>query len=90
MSGDERATVGELAGRMQLAQSTITELVNRATREGLVTRATSATDHRVAYISLTPEGERRFNASFRGLAAERSALRKAIAALDDEPVSKTS
>ena len=80
--GDERATVGELAVRMQLAQSSITELVNRAAREGLVCRTASPTDQRVVFISLTPEGERRFNASFRGLASERKALHDAITALD--------
>ena len=80
--GDEQATVGELAVRMQLAQSSITELVNRAAKEGLVCRTASPTDQRVVFISLTPEGERRFNASFRGLAAERKALQDAIAALD--------
>ena len=33
-NGDERATVGELARRLHLAQSTVTELVNRVERSG--------------------------------------------------------
>jgi len=79
--GDERATVGELAERMQLAQSTVTELVNRAQRAGLVVRTGSSDDGRVAHIALTDEGERRFKESFQGLADERKALRETIARL---------
>jgi DNA-binding MarR family transcriptional regulator len=77
-SGDERATVGELAQRMHLAQSTVTELVNRVERAGLVRRTPSATDARVANIALTPQGEERFAATFSALAEERRALREAI------------
>jgi DNA-binding MarR family transcriptional regulator len=79
--GDERATVGELARRMQLAQSTVTELVNRAERAGLVYRTASMLDGRVAHIALTKEGEERFSIAFRVLADERRALRKAVAEL---------
>lgn len=77
--GDERATVGELAQRMQLAQSTVTELVNRAERTGLVRRTASTLDGRVAHIALTKEGEERFANAFRALADERRALREAVA-----------
>ena len=79
--GDERATVGELARRMQLAQSTVTELVNRVERAGLVRRTASTLDGRVAHIALTKEGEERFAIAFRALADERRALRKAVAQL---------
>jgi DNA-binding MarR family transcriptional regulator len=81
-SGDERATVGDLAQRMHLAQSTVTELVNRVERAGLVRRTPSATDARVANIALTPQGEERFAATFSALAEERRALREAIERLD--------
>ena len=79
--GAEQATVGELAKRMHLAQSSVTELVNRAQRAGLVRRTASALDGRVAHIVLTAEGEERFAASFRGLADERRALSRAVARL---------
>src|SRR5262245_41610409 len=79
--GAEQATVGELAKRMHLAQSTVTELVNRAERAGLVCRTASSLDGRVAHVALTPEGEQRFAASFRDLADERQALRQAVARL---------
>src|SRR5438034_2550240 len=72
--GSERSTVTELADRLQLAQSTVTELVSRAEEVGLVTRATSPVDGRVAHLRLTEEGERRLAKSFTSLAAERDAL----------------
>ena len=79
--GDEKASVGDLAKRMHLAQSTVTELVNRAERAGLVCRTASSLDGRVAHVELTQEGERRFAATFRDLADERQALRQAVATL---------
>jgi DNA-binding MarR family transcriptional regulator len=66
---------------MHLAQSTVTELVNRAERAGVVRRTASALDGRVAHIALTKEGEKRFTASFRALAQERRALSQAVARL---------
>lgn len=80
--GDESSTVGELAKAMHLGQSTITELVDRAELAGLVERRSSATDHRVAHIGLTKEGERRLAQSFRALADERRSLREAIERLE--------
>jgi len=81
-SGDERATVGELARRLHLAQSSVTELVNRVQSAGLVRRTPSTMDARVAHIALTPDGEERFAATFSALAEERRALRDAIEQLD--------
>jgi DNA-binding MarR family transcriptional regulator len=78
----EQATVTDLAQRMYLAQSSVTELVSRAEQAGLVVRRASQDDARVAYVRLTEEGERRLARSFRSLAAERSALRDAIAELE--------
>jgi DNA-binding MarR family transcriptional regulator len=79
----ERATVSELAERLLLAQSTVTELVARTEQAGLIRRERSADDRRVAYLRLTDEGERRFAEAFRSLAAERRALRQAISGLDE-------
>jgi DNA-binding MarR family transcriptional regulator len=79
--GDEEATVGELARRMELAQSTVTELVDRAVRAGLLSRRPSDSDARVGLLRLTPEGEIRLTESFRGLEQERKALQEAIAEL---------
>jgi DNA-binding MarR family transcriptional regulator len=54
-----RSTVTELAERMQLTQSTITELVTRAESADLVRREQSAEDARVFWLQLTPAGEER-------------------------------
>jgi DNA-binding MarR family transcriptional regulator len=80
--GSERATVTELADRLQLAQSSVTELVSRAEQAGLIERERSEVDARVAHLRLTDEGERRFALAFRSLAAERQHLRKMLAALE--------
>jgi DNA-binding MarR family transcriptional regulator len=79
----ERSTVTDLAERLRLAQSSVTELVDRAENAGLVRREASGKDARVAYLRLTSEGEKRFAQAFQSLAAERRALRAAIAGLED-------
>jgi DNA-binding MarR family transcriptional regulator len=80
--GSEQATVTELADRMKLAQSSVTELVQRAEEAGLIVREQAADDGRVAQISLTEEGERRFARAFTALDVERRRLQSAIAELD--------
>lgn len=80
--GSERATVTQLAGRLQLAQSTVTELVGRAEEAGLVRREPSGIDGRVAHLRLTEEGERRLGQAFTTLEAERESLREAVLSLD--------
>jgi DNA-binding MarR family transcriptional regulator len=81
--GRERSTVTELAERLHLAQSTVTELVARAEQAGLVRREASPDDGRVAHIALTAEGRARLTQAFRNLATERRALRDAIGRLRD-------
>src|ERR671939_747839 len=70
--GSERATVTELAERLQLAQSTVTELVGRAEEIGLIERERSSDDGRIAHLRLTPEGERRLAKSFTSNESERA------------------
>jgi DNA-binding MarR family transcriptional regulator len=72
--GSERSTVTELAERLQLAQSTVTELVRRAESAGLIRRQPSPRDGRVAYLSLTPEAERRLAGAVGDLGPERRRL----------------
>jgi len=74
----EESTVTELARRLQLAQSTVTELVSRAEESGLVERRQSGVDGRVAHLRLSREGERRLEASFTALETERKQLREAV------------
>ena len=83
VDGSEQSTVTELAERLQLAQSTVTELVRRAEETGLLAREQSQTDARVAHLRLTPEGARRLELAFTGLATERAQLREAFAHLDE-------
>jgi DNA-binding MarR family transcriptional regulator len=71
----ERSTVTELSKRMQLAQPTVTELVGRTVRAGLIRRTASAEDRRVVHLSLTAKGERSLVRSFTDLDAERRDLR---------------
>ena len=72
----------ELAERLQLAQSTVTELVGRAERVGLIERERSERDLRVAHLRLTAEGERRLALSVLGLEQERHVLRRRLDELD--------
>ena len=81
--GSEQSTVTELAERLQLAQSTVTELVRRAEEVGLVERETSAVDGRVAHLRLTEEGERRLVNAVARLTGERDALRATFQQLDE-------
>jgi DNA-binding MarR family transcriptional regulator len=81
--GTQQTTVTELADRLQLAQSTVTELVRRAEEVGLVSREQSQSDARVAHLRLTPEGDRRLTESFTVLATERAQLRDTFAHLDE-------
>lgn len=81
-NGKEQSTVTELADRLQLAQSTVTELVRRAEEAGLIEREQSLQDARVAHLRLTAEGEQRLMQSFTELAKERDQLAAAFAHLD--------
>lgn len=76
--GVQQLTVTELSDRLQLAQSTVTELVHRAEDAGLIEREQSQRDARVIHLRLTPEGERRLALSFTELAIEREQLREAF------------
>jgi DNA-binding MarR family transcriptional regulator len=78
----ERSTVTELAERLQLAQSTVTELVRRAEEIGLIERQPSTEDGRVAYLRLSAEGERRLAHSFTSNENERLALIEAFEHLE--------
>ena len=79
--GTSRATISELAKRLHLAQSTVTELVNRTEAAGLVRRSSSAADARVVYVELTAEGAKRFAQAFEALSDERKRLTKLVADL---------
>ena len=79
--GSERATVGELVARLQLAQNTVSELVQRAEGLGLIEREQSASDARVAHLRLSAEGERRLALAFAGNEDARDRLVEVVGAL---------
>jgi len=81
--GSERATITDLAERLQLAQTTVTELVKRAVEVGLLRRERSPDDARVSYLHLTAEGERRLARVFRSHEAERDKLRALVTEADE-------
>ena len=72
--GSQRSTVTELAGRLQLARHTVTELVARAVRSGLIRRQASPSDRRVTYLRLTRKGDTLLQRSFAELEADRQHL----------------
>ena len=80
--GSESSTVTQLATRLRLAQTTVTDLVRRAEDAGLVEREQSSDDARVAILRLTAEGERRLARSFRQHESEHKRLRAMLGALD--------
>jgi DNA-binding MarR family transcriptional regulator len=82
-NGSQQSTVTELSERLQLAQSTVTELVGRAEESGLVERERSSDDGRIAHLRLTAEGERRLADCFTTNASERASLRAAFGNLDE-------
>jgi DNA-binding MarR family transcriptional regulator len=72
--GSECSTVTELVDRLELAQSTVTELVKRAEDNGLVYREVSDRDGRIARLRLTESGERKLAQVFRAHDDERRRL----------------
>ena len=80
--GSQTSTVSELCERLQLAQSTVTELVQRAEGAGLVRREQSEDDGRVAHLRLTDEGERRLAAVNTVLRHERETFADALGELE--------
>ena len=56
--GRERATVSELAERLQAKHHGIVALVTRCEKLGLVERQAGTEDRRVVYVSLTEKGNR--------------------------------
>ena len=72
--GSERIGLTELEDRLQLGKSTITELVLRSEKRGLVRRELDPARRRGISIRLTPAGERRLAGAFTELGDERRRL----------------
>jgi DNA-binding MarR family transcriptional regulator len=76
--GSERTTITELAERLALAQSTVTELVQRAEQAGLIERRQAPHDARVVHLSLSERGARCLEAVHSTLRGERARLRQML------------
>lgn len=72
--GSETRSIGQLSDDLQLAQSSVTELVDRAEAAGLVARATGDADARTVLVRLQPAGEERLMAALVAVRAEREQL----------------
>ena len=81
-SDDGQSTVSDLVDKLSLTQSTVTELVQRAVRDGLLARRTSTTDGRVVHLRLTPDGRDKLERVHAELGPERAQLRRMIDRLE--------
>jgi DNA-binding MarR family transcriptional regulator len=79
--GSQQATMSELSERLQLAQSTVSELVDRAEDAALVNRTQSHSDARVTHVRLTNDGETRLARALMTSTAERRRLQQAVSQL---------
>jgi DNA-binding MarR family transcriptional regulator len=68
------ATPDELERRLQLAKSTVAELIQRNEDQGLITRALHPSRRGAIVIGLTRKGARRLEAAFTELGSERDRL----------------
>jgi DNA-binding MarR family transcriptional regulator len=67
------ATITQIADRLQSAQSSVTELVDRAVAAGLVERG-GASDGRVVTVALTEQGDEVFARAFAAVRDDRERL----------------
>ena len=67
---DGPLTMGDLARRVAVTEKTITGVVDRLERDGLVQRARDPADRRVVQVRLAPEGERLFRRIDEGIASK--------------------
>jgi DNA-binding MarR family transcriptional regulator len=79
--GQERAGHTELEERLQLGKSTVTELVLRSEKRGLVRRDLDQNRRGAISIRLTPSGERRLARALAELGDERRKLIKVLSEL---------
>jgi DNA-binding MarR family transcriptional regulator len=79
--GNERATPSELEERLKLGKSTVTELVMRSEKRGLVRRELDPVRRGSIVIRLTPAGSRRLAGVLVELGDERRRLIDALSSL---------
>ena len=57
LEGREAATIGVLAGRLQIRHHAVVQLVDRLEQRGMVERRRDRADRRAVIVALRPEGE---------------------------------
>jgi DNA-binding MarR family transcriptional regulator len=72
--GSEARTIGQLADDLALAQSSVTELVDRAAAVGLVVRVPGGDDARTVLVRLSDVGEDRLLRALVAVRADRQQL----------------
>ena len=75
---DRRLTISELAGALGLDRSSVSGLVDRTEKRGLVRREPNAADARSVHVTLSPEGEEAFAFGAADMAAMLSPLMDAL------------
>ncbi len=74
LGADGPLTMGDLARRVAVTEKTITGVVDRLERDGLVQRARGPADRRVVHVRLAPAGERLYRRIDDGIASKLSGL----------------
>src|SRR5689334_20005449 len=85
---DRRPTMNELARFLGLDKSSVTGLVDRAERRGLVARVPSTTDRRAVLVSLTDDGRSVVSQAATRFEADVSALLSRLPPRDRETLSR--
>jgi len=85
---DRTPTMNELARFLGLDKSSVTGLVDRAERRGLVARVPSATDRRAVLVSLTDEGRSFVSRAAAAFEADVSALLSRLPPRERETLSR--
>ena len=85
---DRTPTMNELARFLGLDKSSVTGLVDRAERRGLVARVPSATDRRAVLVSLTDEGRSFVSKAAAAFEADVSALLSRLPPRERETLSR--
>jgi MarR family transcriptional regulator, lower aerobic nicotinate degradation pathway regulator len=75
---DREPTMNELARLLELDKSSVTGLVDRAERRGLVARVPSAADRRSVLVRLTAAGQAQVSAAAEGFATDVTAMLDAL------------
>jgi DNA-binding MarR family transcriptional regulator len=74
LKAGEPVALSHMASQMSCARSNVTQLVDRLEAEGLAERVRDDVDRRSVLAAITPEGRRRYQASFSILAEVEQAL----------------